>query len=411
MTRATVVGAGIVGLCTALYLQKSGRQVTLIDPLSPGAGTSSGNAGIISVGSVHPESMPGIWKEIPEMLLQPQAPVKLRPGYLLPFTPWLMRFLANSSAERSQRSAAAIHALTSRGLDYLLPLARQAAALDLIQQQGSLYVYARKDQFEKARRDNVYRERLGANSEIIEASELNDIDPCLASGLAGAILNPDAGHTVSPLRLSQALFRLFSQQGGEFIQTRVTHFDRLGNRVTRLEACGFRAIDELFITAGAYSKELARLLGSSMLLDTERGYHLLLPQPEISLRRPVLFPPQAFAATMMTEGLRLAGTVEFAGLSAAPDYRRAFGMAVHARRLLPGLKGEGQSPWMGYRPSLPDSLPVISRSPWFNNVYFGFGHGHLGLTMAAVTGATLAAMAAGESPPVDTSPYRIDRKI
>jgi D-amino-acid dehydrogenase len=181
--------------------------------------------------------------------------------------------------------------------------------------------------------------------------------------------------------------------------------------VTRLEACGFRAIDELFITAGAYSKELARLLGSSMLLDTERGYHLLLPQPEISLRRPVLFPPQAFAATMMTEGLRLAGTVEFAGLSAAPDYRRAFGMAVHARRLLPGLKGEGQSPWMGYRPSLPDSLPVISRSPWFNNVYFGFGHGHLGLTMAAVTGATLAAMAAGESPPVDTSPYRIDRKI
>ena len=315
------------------------------------------------------------------MLLQPQAPVKLRPGYLLPFTPWLMRFLANSSAERSQRSAAAIHALTSRGLDYLLPLARQAAALDLIEQQGSLYVYGRKDQFEKAKRDNAYRERLGASSEIIEGSELNDVEPCLAPGLAGAILNPDAGHTVSPLRLSQALFRLFSQQGGEFIQTRVTHVDRMGNRMTRLEACSYRATDELFITAGAYSKELARLLGSSMLLDTERGYHLLMPQPGISLRRPVLFPPQAFAATMMTEGL------------------------------LPGLEGEGQSPWMGYRPSLPDSLPVISRSPWFNNVYFGFGHGHLGLAMAAVTGATLAAMAAGDSPPVDTAPYLIGRKI
>lgn len=411
MIRATVVGAGIVGLCTALHLQKKGRQVTLIDPLSPGSGTSSGNAGIISVGSVHPEAMPGIWKDIPEMLLQAQAPVRLRPGYLMPFTPWLIRFLANSSVERSQRSATAIHALTSRAMDYLLPLARQAGASELIQQQGSLYVYSGKAQFEKAKRDNAYRERLGASSEVIEGGELNEAEPCLAAGLAGAILNPDAGHTVSPLRLSEALFDLFLQQGGQFIQTRVTHFDRTGNRVTRLEACGYRAIDEVFITAGAYSRQLARLLGSSMLLDTERGYHLLLPEPGLALQRPVLFPPQAFAATMMADGLRLAGTVEFAGLNAAPDYRRAFDMAIHARRLLPGLKGEGQSPWMGYRPSLPDSLPVISRSPWFHNVYFGFGHGHLGLTMAAVTGATLAAMATGESTPVDIAPYRIDRKI
>ena len=140
-----------MGICTALYLQKAGRQVTLIDPLAPGSGTSSGNAGIISVGSVHPEAMPGIWKEIPEMRLQPQAPVRLRPGYLLPFAPWLIRFLANSSAARSQRSATAIHALTSRAMDHLLPLVHEAGANNLIQQRGSLYVYGRPDQFEKAK--------------------------------------------------------------------------------------------------------------------------------------------------------------------------------------------------------------------------------------------------------------------
>ena len=410
MKRAVVVGAGIVGLSTALYLQKKERHVTLVDPLPPGEGASYGNAGIISVGSVHPESTPGIWREIPGMLFRAPAPVRLRPAYLLPFLPWLMRFLMNSRQTRYLQSAVAMHALSSQAMEYLEPLVREAGAEQWIKRQGSLYVYGERHQFDRALQQNGLRQRLGVHCQVLRGGEVNEAEPALAAGLAGALLVPGACHTVSPVKLSRSLFELFLRRGGNFLQTRVTHFQRQGWRVVQFEAAGNRVSDEVFITAGAYSKDLARLLGSSMPLDTERGYHVVMPEPGVSLARPILFPPQGFAATSMADGLRLAGTVEFAGLQADPDYRRTGLMVQAARRFLPELIGQGEQPWMGYRPSLPDSLPVISRSPRLDNVYFGFGHGHLGLTMAAVTGATLAAMAAEEAPPVDTTPYRIDRR-
>jgi len=166
---------------------------------------------------------------------------------------------------------------------------------------------------------------------------------------------------------------------------------------------------EVFVTAGAYSKTLAKQLGSAVLLDTERGYNIQLPTPGIKLKRPLLFGARAFAVTSMQDGLRLAGTVEFAGLKAKPNYKRAYMLAEQAAYLFPKLNTEGGEPWMGYRPSMPDTVPVISASPNYANVFFGFGHGHLGLTQAGVTGAMLSALATGDEPPVAVEQFRIDR--
>ena len=418
-----VVGAGIVGICTALYLQEKGRQVTLIDRMPPGEGTSSGNAGIISVGSVHPEAMPGIWKEIPHMLLQRMAPIALRPAYAPRLLPWFARFLSSSSPAKADQSSAAISALSSRALDYLQPLVDKAGARALLRQEGTLYINETPSQFAAARLNCSYYQRRDVDYQLIDGSELADLEPNLRSGLAGAVLVPAGAQTLSPLALSRSLFRLFQQQGGEFLAAEVRGFKLEGKRVTALytdrdmpsnqELSNQVPCREVFITAGAYSKTLAKQLGSSVPLDTERGYSVDLPSPGIELKRPLLFAGRAFAATSMTDGLRLAGTVEFAGLKAAPNYQRAHNLARQAAYLFPRLNApEGQNegiPWMGFRPSVPDTVPVISASPHFDNAFFGFGHGHLGLTQAAVTGAMLAALAVGEDCPLAISPFRVDR--
>jgi D-amino-acid dehydrogenase len=409
--QSIVIGAGIVGICTALYLQEHGRQVTLIDRLPPGEGTSSGNAGIISVGSVHPEAMPGVWKEIPHMLLQRRAPVTLRPAYLPHILPWFYNFLSSSSSARAEQSSIAINALCSRALDYLEPLVIKAGAQALLQQQGALNIYETAEQFAKAKLNCAYYDRRGVDYQLVAGPDLAALEPNLRPGLAGGVLVRASAHTVSPLALSRSLFTLFEKQGGRFIQTEARGFTSMGKRVSAVHTDCELACREVFVTAGSYSKNLARQLGSSVLLDTERGYNLQLPSPGIELRRPLLFAGRAFAATSMLDGLRLAGTVEFAGLAAPPNYARARVLAEQAAYLFPQLNVEGGEPWMGYRPSMPDTVPVISASPYFDNVFFGFGHGHLGLTQAAVTGAMLSALATGNDFPVSAQQFQIDRPL
>jgi len=404
-----VVGAGIVGLATALSLQQSNRKVILIDRLQPGTGTSAGNAGIISTGSVFPEAMPGIWKEIPGMLLRPMAPVAIQPAYLPRFLPWLLKFLASSSAVVYQRATTAIGALSSRALEFYDPLIAAAGAEHLIRRSGMFYVYETEKAFAKA---VALRSELPASTvdyEVLTGQQLAEIEPQLSPRLAGAIFIPGAAYTVSPLGLSEAFFNLFLQQGGEFVQAEVSGFELGSEQVTAVLANARYQSDEVFITAGAYSAKLARQLGSKVPLETERGYHLNLPQADIELHNSLLFTERGMGITPMENGLRLAGTVEFGGLDAPPDYRRAQVLGEHGKSLLPGLNTEGGEVWMGYRPSVPDSVPVISASPQLSNVYYGFGHGHLGLTQAAVTGAILTALADGANHSVDSQPYRIDR--
>lgn len=353
--------------------------------------------------------MPGIWKEIPHMLLQRLAPISVRPAYMPRLLPWFIRFLVSSSERRADASSVAIHALASRALEYLQPLVDKAGAQDLLRQSGVIYVNETSAQFARAKLDCAYYERRGVDYELLDSAELAQQEPALRKGLAGGVLIRSAAHTLSPLALSRKLLALFIAQGGVFRQEEVAGFVTEGGRVRAVRSATELPCGDVFITAGAYSGALSKKLGSVVPLDTERGYHLHCAAPGVELVRPLLFDGRAFAATSMQDGLRLAGTVEFAGLKAPPSNRRAQVLGEQARDLFPGLNTEQGKPWMGYRPSMPDTVPVISASPHYSNLFFGFGHGHLGLTQGAVTGALLALLVDAKPVPLDLAPYRINR--
>jgi len=405
-----VVGAGIVGICCALYLQREGFQVTLIDRDGPGEGTSFGNAGVFSSGAVHPVGMPGLWRKIPKMLLDPLAPLTIRLSYAHRIAPWLLRLLRASTPERVEEISKGISALSLPGLDYFEPLLKAAGAEHLVRRNGCLNVFETEAGFAAARADNIYRERRGTKFDMLGPEELRQMAPGLRSGFAGAIFHPLSGSAVSPIQISQSLARHFEAQGGAIRQATVTDLQRDNGEVSAVICAeGQVHCDGVVIAAGAYSKAFAAMLGDRIPLDTERGYHMVFPNAEVDLPICLLVSERGCGVTVMAEGLRLAGTVEFAGLDAAPDYRRADVLKRHAAELFPDADLSGGEPWMGRRPSLPDSLPVISRSGGSRNTFYAFGHGHLGLTQAAVTGSMIADMVSSRTPKIDPTPYRHDR--
>lgn len=408
--RAVVVGAGAVGICTALYLQREGFAVTVLDPDPPGEGASQGNAGVIATGSVLPVGMPGTLAKVPRMLLDPSAPLSVRWSYMPRLAPWLWRFLRASTPRRVEEISAALAALTMPALAAYEPLLEAAGAQDLIRRSGIIDIYDSARSFAAARPENELRRRHGVRVEDIGAAELNQFAPALSDEVRHGVFLPDHAMTVNPLRLVQALAADLERRGGRILRERVSGF-RMGpggpERV-RTEA-GEHAAEVVVIAAGAFSRPLAAELGSRVPLDTERGYHVMLPEPGVELRLPIQSHDRGFVITPMEHGLRVAGTVEFGGLEAPPNYARADVLLRHAKQLLPGLSSEGMTQWMGFRPSLPDSLPVLGRVPGRANAYLNFGHGHLGLTMAAVSGRHIAALAAGREAEIDLTPYRPDR--
>jgi len=405
-----VIGAGVVGLCCARALQQQGRQVLIVDPDAPGHGTSFGNAGILSVGSVLPEATPGLLRRVPGMLMDPLGPLTIRWRYLPQLLPYLARLLRNSTPERVEQLSEALAPLVLNGLDSYRTLLDEAEFSTLIRRQGCLYLFETEAQQDAARVDNEMRRRRGVPVELLGPAEVKQLVPALGPAVAGGALATASGHTVSPLRLSQTLAAAIEADGGRFLRDRVTGFDFAGDGPSHvLTAGGRQPAQDVVLAAGAFSGRLARDLGHRVPLDTERGYHVMLPDPGFELRLPLLVAGAGFAVTPMEHGVRIAGTVEFAGLDAPPNYDRADVLLRHGRRLFPSLQDHGAERWMGFRPSLPDSLPVIGRSPRHRNVFFAFGHGHLGLSLAAVTGRMVAALAAGETPPVDPAPYAIDR--
>ncbi|MBM3571273.1 MAG: FAD-binding oxidoreductase [Alphaproteobacteria bacterium] len=255
------------------------------------------------------------------------------------------------------------------------------------------------------------KRRHGMKAEELGPEELRQMEPALARDVVGGYFLPECGHTVLPLALTQRFVEDFRRRGGVVRRARVTDFADLADNGPRnvVTDDGVIACDAVVIAAGAYSRPLAARLGADVPLDTERGYHTVLPNPGISLRLPMLSGDGSFGITAMADGIRLAGTVELGGNDAPPNYRRLEPMLRHARALLPGLRTEGGTQWMGRRPSMPDSLPVIGRNPRHRHVLLAFGHGHLGLTQSATTGRLVADLAADRAAPIDMAPYRPER--
>ncbi len=409
-----VIGAGMVGIAAASYLQRDGHEVFVIDPKPPGEGASFGNAGCFNPSSIVPMSMPGTLRNVPKWLSDPLGPLAIRWSYLPALAPWLVRFVRAGTRERVEAQAKALRGLLGPCLEVLQPLVKEAGAEDLVRRLGHLVVY--RSAAERAKDDAAWelRRRNGIAFEELGAEELRQLEPSLAREFVRGIHVPANGHTTNPGRLVAALAQAFERRGGRVVRCQALGFVLEGRRLRAIRTdAGELPADAAVVAAGAYSRPLAAELGNRVPLETERGYHLMIRDPESAPRLPVSDASGKFVATPMEEGLRFAGTVELAGLAAPPDWRRARVLLRQGRRLFPGLAAEHAeerlSLWMGHRPSLPDSLPVIGPSRRSGDVHYAFGHGHVGMTGGPMTGKLIAELVAGREPSLDLAPFRADR--
>lgn len=405
-----VIGAGIVGVCAALCLQRTGFRVTLMERDAPGQGASFGNGAVIGEEAVVPVATPGILRRVPGMLLDPRGPLALRWSYLPRIAPWLLRFAAASRPRRVEAISIALAALLEGTFAAFDRLLEAADAGDMLRRSGWLCVYETEAGFEAYRPMIELQRRRGVSFDILDREPLREFEPALGPIFARAVYYPEVGYALDSLRLVQVLAAAFGRCGGTLKRAEARGFEigPEGPRAVLTEA-GPLPCDAVVIAAGAWSKRLAAELGPAPPLDTERGYHVQFAAPGVAPRLPVYSTERGIIATPLEVGLRVGGTVELGGLKAAPNWDRARVLLEQAKRWFPGLRTQGHGRWMGFRPSMPDSLPVIGRSPRFANAIFAFGHGHCGMMMGPRTGEIVAALLAGRDPGLDLTPYRADR--
>lgn len=406
--RVAVVGAGIVGVCCALHLQNAGHETTLIDPRAPGTATSFGNAGGIVTGSVVPNSTPALRRDIARILFDRDSPVRLHWWYLPKIAPWLLRFLREGSDARVQQIARSLQPLVSRAYEAHRELITLAGVDGIVRPVGWLKVYENEAAFAGTAYDREIMAANGVSFDVLNTDDIHQLEPALARRFVKGLLQPDSAFVSSPYKLTEAYVVHFARLGGIVVQDRVRGVRPTDGGIELDCERGFLSFDAGVIAAGAWSKQLAGQVGDRVLLDTERGYHLNIDSLT-ELRRPVVFPEKGFVLAPMQDGVRLTSGVELAGLDAPPDFSRIRRLLPHAQQMLPGLSDTVTRQWMGYRPSTPDSLPVIGASPHTPHVFYAFGHQHLGLTLSAITGRLVAALVGGRAPEIDLSPYRVRR--
>lgn len=406
----TVVGAGIVGISTALNLQRAGVNVTVVDRGPPGEGASLGNAGMISASGIIPVTTPGIWKKVPGMLLDPSGPLALRFPHAFGMIPWFMDYLSNSSPARVTKIAAGLNDVLSGALEEHQQLARGTDAARWIEPAYYIHLYADEAAYRKDGFGWKLREKHGVKFKVLRGGEVQELEPSIAPHYRFALALEGHGFLRDPLRLVQAHAAELERLGGKILQRDVLDIE-IGEAGPRrlITAEGALDVDILVIAAGAWSGKLAAKLGSPVPLESERGYHVVLTDPGLMPKSPIMSTSGKFVATPMAMGLRLAGLVEFGGLEAAPDYKLARTLLKHARDLFPGVRTEAFTEWMGHRPALPDSLPVIGPSPRYKTVFFAFGHHHVGMSGGPKTGRLLAELIRGQKPNIDLEPFSITR--
>jgi D-amino-acid dehydrogenase len=405
-----VIGAGMVGTCCALYLQDAGYDVTLVDRGEPGQGASFGNLGGFGIASCPPAAMPGVISKVPAMLFDTDAPLKLRWSHAIVALPWFLRFVANARPERVEANAAARQSLLDKAHEAIDPLIAQADAQHLMSQSGLMFTFESEKSFAAATYAFELRRRHGVRLDLLDGNEARQVQPALSKNVTRAYRVANFAHTVDPLGLVQALIALFERRGGKRLRKTVRGFDIAPSRVRaiRTEDTDIAA-EHIVIAAGVWSRELAAMLGSRVPLEAERGYHSVFNATDVKMNGGIISVDRHVAVTPMRDGIRVGGIAEFAPADAMPDYRNAERVQRHAQALFPDLKNENITQWMGPRPSHPDSKPVIGRSPHHSNVYFAFGHDHLGLTMAGITGKLISELVRDMPTSVDLKPFRPER--
>jgi len=406
-----VIGNGIVGTCTAAWLQRDGHRITFIDPLGPGEACSFGNAGSLSPSACLPVGMPGMWRKLPRWLLDPLGPLTVRWRYAPWVLPWLLRMQQHSSRAEVTRIATALRSLLTPIFDCYEPLLEHAQAQALVRRSGCLYVYSSRDTAAQWKWGMDLRRSLGVQLRDVERDELEQLEPDLKGRFRFGLLAPENGSTVDPAQLVAALHAQCLRDGAVHLRRRATGFERTGGRVSAVQMEGAEplAVDGVVVAAGAWSRALAAQLGDRVPLETQRGYHVTVRSSNLQLRHTVMAVEHNLMVNPMAMGLRLAGTVEFAGLKAPPNYERAQALLRQGQALFPHLDTSEVTQWMGHRPCMPDSLPVIGATRGADNAWLAFGHGHMGMCMGASTGREVAHLVAGRAPQVDLAPFSPQR--
>lgn len=410
---ATVIGAGIVGVSTAAFLQRAGLRVTLIDRLPPGQGCSFGNAGGVAFAEIVPTLRSDVIKKIPGWLMDPLGPLAIRWRHLPKALPWFLKAGRNALPDRVRAITEARASLALRVVSDFEALLNDAGALDLLKYEDALRLYDTEAQYEAEASERQVKREHGFETRRLSPQELCDLEPDLAPDFACGATHGGWYYVTNPERVVTSLARHVVERGGDILADEVLAIEHDGARAEtlNLKAGGRRALDRLVICAGAYSHLLARQLGETVPLEAERGYHLTIPDAGVSLNRSLTYVAKPMAITPMEMGLRLAGTDEFAGLEAPPDWRRADALWPVAKRCLPKIRplDATVTRWMGRRPGTPDSLPVASPSAKLGNVWYNFGHSHMGLTWGPTTGRLVAELMAVQRSNIDLKPFAVDR--
>lgn len=404
-TEIAVIGAGVVGQSIALRLAEAGHQVLAIAPEDPGDGASYGNAGVIADDAVLPVGTPDVLRRLPALLLDRMSPLAIRRAALPTLAPWLIRFAWQSLPGQARRNAQAIAALLAGSADGWRRLAADIGAADLLRQSGSLYLYDSAAALRRARSELEWRKVHGVRVELLTAAELGQLEPGLPVGVAeGAAYFPDTLSVIDPGRMLDRLGAAAAAAGAGRLLTLASGLRRRNGGIEIETEAGCIRARRAIVAAGAHSRPLALAAGDRVPLDTERGYHLEFDLAEPPVRRPVTPVALGFYFCPMQGRLRVAGTVELGGLEAPPSPHRLARLEEGARSILPDLPAPDRS-WMGFRPSVPDSVPVIGPSRKGDDVLMAFGHGHLGLTLAPVTAELIADLVAGRAPPLPLGAY------
>ena len=405
----TVIGAGIVGVATAIYLQRDGHRVTIVDKGEPGQGTSFGNAGSIAPSSIIPFALPGTLKNVPKWITDPLGPLSVSWRQIPSLLPWFLHFRSACTRERASQGAKALRSINGPSLENYTELLASAGAPDLLRHEGMLHVYRTEAGFAGSAFARQLRNEHAGEVEIVDAKRIHDIEPTLDDGYKLGFFLRDNGHVRSPWRVVDVLAKHFVANGGTIVRAAVERIDAANGRVTVKTDTGEIGGDHVVVSAGAASPRLVGGLGITVPVAPERGYHIEIPDPGVNVRVPVTDAEGKFVAAPMEGGLRFAGTSEFARADAPPNWGRTEALAKLAPTMFPGVNVDGYRQWMGTRPSTPDSLPVIGRAPRAPRVWLAYGHGHFGLMSAPATGQVISDLIAGRAPRLDIDPFRPDR--
>jgi D-amino-acid dehydrogenase len=405
-----VIGAGIVGCSAALWLQRDGHQVTIIDKSGPGEGASKGNASVIASESCLPVAYPGILWDVPKYLSDPLGPLAIRWSYLPKLAPWLWKFVRSSGAATVEQTSIALRTLLVEALAAHKELAAAAGCRDIIQETGWLGIFEGDAKFQASQSDFELQRRRGIRIEILKGEEIRQFEPSLQPIYKHAAYFPENSYVLDNFRLVRSLAEDVTRNGGKVVTDEIVDFEIGANGPTAaIGKNGRYACDAVVVTAGAWSRKLSARLGENVPLETERGYHVTLPNQIKRPRMPLYSGDYSFAITPLDIGLRFAGTVELGGLDLPPNPGRNDVLIKHGRRMFGDLNETGRSDWMGFRPSMPDSKPVIDRGRRFKNTFYAFGHGHIGLTLGPITGKLIADLVNDRKPGIDLAPFAVDR--